>query len=84
MLITVASAMVCAGATIALIRGELPTAYAELAAGVALLAFGATVYGLLRTVLVLVESAGERRRVAREVSERRKVDRADDPPAPPP
>lgn len=82
-LITAISAVVFAGATIALLRGELSTALAELASGVALLAFGATVYGILQIVLRLIESAGERRRVAREVSERRWADRASKPPGSP-
>jgi hypothetical protein len=39
-------------------------------------AFGVAIYGLLRMVLALVESAGERRRQAREATERRKEARA--------
>ena len=74
--ITLASGVVLAVAIVELQRSELSTTLAELAAIVALLAFGATVYGLLRTILVLIESAGERRRRAREVTERRHGDRA--------
>jgi len=48
---------------------------AELAAVVALGAFGVTVYGLLRTLLTMIESAGERRRQEREATERRHGDR---------
>jgi hypothetical protein len=76
LLITLASGVVLAAAIVELQRGELSTTFAELAAIVALLAFGASVYGLLRTILVVIESAGERRRQAREVTERRHGDRA--------
>ena len=76
---TVLSVVALAAATMALLRGELPTLAAELSAAVALLAFGAMVYGILRIILAMVESAGERRRQAREVSERRKGDRARKP-----
>jgi hypothetical protein len=75
LLITLASGVVLAAAIVELQRGELSTTFAELAAIVALLAFGASVYGLLRTILVVIESAGERRRQAREVTERRHGDR---------
>lgn len=78
-LFTIFSVVVLAAATTALLRGDLPTLAAELSAAVALLAFGATVYGTLRIILAMVESAGERRRQAREVSERRKGDRARKP-----
>lgn len=76
LLITLASGVVLAIAIVELRHSDASTTLAELAAIVALLAFGGTVYGLLQTILVLVESAGERRRQAREVSERRHGDRA--------
>ncbi len=76
---TVFSAVALAAATMALLRGDLPTLAAELSAAVALVAFGVMVYGILRIILAMVESAGERRRQAREVSERRKGDRARKP-----
>jgi hypothetical protein len=75
LLITLASAVVLAAAIVELRRSELSTTLAEVAAVVALAAFGATAYGVLRTILVLIESAGERRRQAREVTERRRSDR---------
>ena len=74
--ITLASGVVLAAAIVELRRGELSTTLAEVAAVVALLAFGAAVYGVLRTILILIESAGERRRQAREVTERRRSDRS--------
>jgi hypothetical protein len=78
-LVTVLSIVVLAAAMMAMLRGDLPTLAAELAAAVALLAFGVVVYGILRIILAMVESAGERRRQARAVSERRKGDRARKP-----
>jgi hypothetical protein len=78
-LVTVSSAIVLAAAMTAMLRGNIPTLAAELAAGVALLAFGVMVYGILRIILAMVESVGERRRQARLVSERRKGDRARKP-----
>jgi hypothetical protein len=47
---------------------------------VALLSFGVVVYGILQIILALIESAGERRRIERETSERRAVARPDEPP----
>ena len=78
---TVFSAIALAAATIALLREDLPTLAAELTATVALIAFGVMVYGILRIILAMVESAGERRRQARAVSERRKGARARKPKA---
>lgn len=78
-LLTVVSAIALGAASFALIRGELSTASAEAAAVGALLAFCVLVYGVLRMILVVVESAGERRRQAREITERRQGDRARQP-----
>ncbi len=78
--ITVVAAIVFGVATYELIRAELSTTLAELSAVTALLAFGVLVYGLLLIILSLIESAGERRRIERETSERRTVQR---PPSPP-
>jgi len=64
---------------VALLRGQLSTTLAEVIAGLALAAFVVMVYGLLRMVLALVESAGERRRQEREVTERREGERARKP-----
>ncbi len=44
-----------------------------------LAAFGIAAYGLVQTVLAIVDSAGERRRQERTVSERRTGDRARPP-----
>jgi drug/metabolite transporter (DMT)-like permease len=78
-LITLFSAIAFAALMYAVIRTELSTTAAELAAAAALLTFGVMIYGLLRTILVLIESATERRRQAREATERRHGDRAREP-----
>jgi hypothetical protein len=63
----------------AVIRTELSSTVVELAATAALLSFGVMIYGLLRTILILIESASERRRQAREATERRHGDRVRKP-----
>ena len=78
--LTVVSAIVFGVATWELVKGNLSTLWAELSAAIALLAFGVAIYGLLRMILAFIETASERRRQAREVSERRKGDRARKPP----
>jgi len=79
LVITTTSTLVFAASMFALLRAQSSTIAAELAAVVALGSFGVTVYGLLRTLLVLIVSAGERRRQARKVTERRNSDRARKP-----
>ena len=78
--ITVVATIVCIVSTYELIRADLSTTLAEISAVVALLSFGVGVYGVLQIILALIESAGERRRIERETSERRAVRRPDDPP----
>ncbi len=78
--LSVVSAIVFGVATWELIKGDLSTLWAELAAAIALVTFGVGIYGLLRMILAIIETAGERRRQAREVTERRKGDRARQPP----
>ena len=79
--LTVISSIVFGVATWELVKGSLSTLYAELCAAIALVAFGVAIYGLLRMVLAFIETATERRRQAREVTERRHGDRARKPPA---
>lgn len=79
-LITIVAAVVFGVAMYELLRGELSTFRAELSAAVALVAFGVAIYGLLQIILALIESAGERRRQAREATERRKAARVTRPP----
>lgn len=78
--ITIVATIVFGVATYELIRADLSTTLAELSAITALLSFGVVVYGLLLIILALIESAGERRRIERETSERRTVQRPPDPP----
>lgn len=78
LLISFFSGVAFAASMYAVLRTELSTGAAELAAAAALLSFGVLVYGLLRTVLTLVEGATERRKQARDATERRHGDRSRD------
>ena len=78
-LLTVVSLLILAISTWELLRGNLSTTLAEICAAVALAAFGFAVYGLLRMILALIESAGERRRRTREFTERRLEERDEKP-----
>ena len=51
-------------------------------AAAALIAFGVAVYGLMQAILALIDTAGERRRQERLVSERRHGERARPPKKP--
>ena len=79
LIVTVVAAIAFAASTYAVVKIELSTSEAELAAVAALFTFGVLVYGLLRTLLALVESASERRRQARETTERRHGERVEKP-----
>lgn len=79
LMVTGVGAIVFSGSMFALLHEPMSTTTAEFTAVVALAAFGVTVYGLLRTVLILIESAGERRREERAATERRTGDRASKP-----
>lgn len=79
LIITLLAAIAFAASTYTVLRGDLSTGEAELAAVSALLTFGLMIYGLLRTILALVESASERRREAREATERRHGERVGKP-----
>lgn len=82
MTIAVVSAIVAAAATVVVIKNDFSTLVEGLLAALALVAFGVTAYGLIQAVLALVDTAGERRRQDREVSERRQGDRARKPETP--
>ena len=66
-------------ATILVLRNEYGTGVEVLIAAIALGAFGVAAYGILQAVLAVIDTAGERRRQDREVSERRKGERARQP-----
>lgn len=76
---TIAGAIAATALTIFVLRNQYSTGIELLLAVFALLAFGLAVYGLLQTVLAIVDTAGERRRQEREVSERRTGERARPP-----
>ena len=82
LIIAVVSAAIATVATLVVTRNDYSAPVEALLAGVALVAFGVTAYGLIQAVLAVVDSAGERRRQDREVSERRQGDRARKPKPP--
>ena len=77
--IAILGAAIAAGATVVVLRNEYSAAIEGTVAAIALAAFGVTAYGILQAVLAVVDSAGERRRQDRTVSERRQGDRARQP-----
>ena len=77
--LTIISVAMCVGATVAMLRGEYSTLVEEILAAAALISFGFAVYGILRMVLAVIETASERRRQTREVTERRKAERENPP-----
>lgn len=79
--IAAVSAAVATLSTILVVRNDYSTLTEALLAAVSLIAFGVAAYGLIQSVLALVDSAGERRRQDRDVSERRQGDRARKPKA---
>ena len=79
LVIAVIGALIAAGATVVVLRNEYGTGIEALAAAVALAGFGVTAYGLIQAVLAVIDTAGERRRQDRVVSERRQGERARQP-----
>lgn len=79
LLIALAGAIGAILATRAVLRNEFSVGIEALLAAVALASFGVAAYGLIQAVLALIDTAGERRRQDREVSERRKGPRARQP-----
>ena len=75
----VAGAIVATGATIMVLEGDRGTGLEALLGAIALAAFGVTAWGLMQAVLALIDTAGERRRHDRDVTERRKGERARQP-----
>jgi hypothetical protein len=78
-IITVVSVVLMAASSVAVVKGTLSAGMTRLSAVVALLALVAMVYGLIELALAVIATTTERRRMAREVSERRKGDRARKP-----
>ena len=77
--ITLVSAILVAGATYEVVRGTLSSGMTRLLAVVSLLSLVGLFYGLIELALAVVATTAERRRQAREISERRKGDRARKP-----
>ncbi len=70
------------GATMLVLRNAYDAPVEAALALLALLAFGIAVYGLMQAVLAVIDTAGERRRQERTVSERRQGERARQPKKP--
>jgi len=63
----------------AVIKGSMSAGMTRLLAVVSLLSLAALAYGLIELALAVIGTTAERRRQAREISERRKGDRARKP-----
>lgn len=77
--ITVVSFILVAVSTYEVIKGTLSSGMTRLLAVVSLLSLVALSYGLIELALAVIATTAERRRKAREVTERRKGDRARTP-----
>ncbi len=71
--------IVVLAATLIVIRGDRATGIEALIGAIALGAFGMMAYGLMQAVLAVIDTAGERRRSDRDVTERRQGERARPP-----
>ena len=78
-IITVVSVVLMAVSSVAVVKGTLSAGMTRLLALLALLALVAMVYGLIELALAVIATTSERRRMAREISERRQGDRARKP-----
>ena len=76
LVMAVVGAIVATGATLMVLRDDRGTGIEALLGAVALAGFGLTAYGLMQAVLAVIDTAGERRRHDRDVTERRQGDRA--------
>ena len=76
LVIAVIGGIAATAATMLVLRNSYNTAIEASLAAIALIAFGVSVYGLMQAILALIDTAGERRRQDREVSERRQGERA--------
>jgi hypothetical protein len=77
--IAIVSMVIVAGSTYAVVKGALSAGMTRLLAVVSLLSFVAMAYGLIELALAVIATTAERRRKAREVTERRKGARARKP-----
>jgi membrane protein implicated in regulation of membrane protease activity len=77
--ITVISALVVGASSYAVIAGRLSAGMTRVFAVASLLALAALVYGVIELLLAIIATSSERRRKAREVTERRQGERARKP-----
>jgi len=77
--ISIVATMLVLGSTYAVIKGALSAGVTRLLAVVSLLSLVAMSYGLIELALAVIATTTERRRKAREVTERRTGDRARKP-----
>ncbi len=77
--ITVVSTILVTGSTYAVVKGTLSAGMTRVLAVISLLSLVAASYGLIELALAVVATTAERRRKAREVTERRHGDRARKP-----
>ncbi len=77
--ISIVSTVLVVGSTYAVVKGTLSAGMTRLLAVIALLSLVAMSYGLIELALAVIATTTERRRKAREVTERRKGDRARKP-----
>ena len=75
-IISIVSIVLVAGSTYAVVKGTLSAGMTRLLAIVSLLSFVAMAYGLIELALAVIATTTERRRKAREITERRKGERA--------
>lgn len=78
-IITVVSVILVTGSTYAVVKGTLSAGMTRVLAVISLLSLVAASYGLIELALAVVATTAERRRKAREVTERRHGDRARKP-----
>lgn len=77
--ITIVSAIVVGASSYAVIAARLSAGMTRVFAVATLVALAALVYGLIELLLAVVATSSERRRKAREVTERRQGERARKP-----
>ena len=77
--ITIVSVILVGVSTYAVVKASLSAGTTRVLAVVSLLSLVALVYGLIELALAVIATTAERRRKAREVTERRKGDRARKP-----
>jgi uncharacterized membrane protein len=77
--ITVISAILLTGSSWGVVKGNLSGGMTRILAVVSLLSLVAFAYGLIELLLAVIATTSERRRMAREVSERRHGERARKP-----